>query len=100
MTTPTPVREIDELLSHLAAIVNSGFASSDDELARLHWQARKLPRSDPANAHMALGIFASLRLDETTTEQEFLRSLAKGGRRPVWAMNFATMLRTFSPDYS
>ncbi|MDG4562571.1 MAG: hypothetical protein RKO24_01645 [Candidatus Competibacter sp.] len=96
MTTLTPKREIDELLSRLAAIVNSGSVLADDELTRLQWQARKLLRSDPADAHMALGIIASWRRDEATAEQEFLRSLAKGGRRPVWAMNFATMLRTFN----
>ena len=66
MTTLTPKREIDELLSRLVAIVNSGSALADDELVRLQWQARKLLRSDPADAHMALGIIASLRRYEAT----------------------------------
>lgn len=96
MTTLTPKREVDELLRRLAVIVNSGSAPVDDELARLHWQARKLLRSDPADAHMALGIIAFLRLDETTAEQEFQYSLGMGGWKPIWAINFATMLRTFN----
>jgi hypothetical protein len=92
MTTPTPAREIDVLLSRLVAIVNSNAVLADDELARLQWQARKLLRSDPADAHRALGIIASLDWDETTTEQEFLHSRDKSGWRPIWALNFAVML--------
>ena len=95
MTTLTPKREIDELLRRLVAIVNSGSAPVDDELARLHWQARKLLRSDPADAHIALGIIASWRRDEATAEQEFLRSRDMGGWRPDWALNFATTLGRF-----
>jgi len=70
MMTSTPAREIDELLSRLIAVDNSGSTPDDDALTRLQWQARKLLRSDPANAHMALGIIASLRRDEATAEQE------------------------------
>ncbi len=95
MTTPTPAREIDVLLRRLATDVNSGSTIADDELARLQWQARKLLRSDPADAHMALGIIAALRLDETTTEQEFLLSRDKSGWKPIWALNFATMFTSF-----
>ncbi len=96
MTTPTPAREIDVLLSRLVAIVNSNAVLADDELARLQWQARKLLRSDPADAHMALGIIASLDWDETTTEQEFLHSRDESGWRPIWALNFAVMLGRFN----
>ncbi|MDG4596682.1 MAG: hypothetical protein P9F75_13515 [Candidatus Contendobacter sp.] len=96
MTTPTPKREIDALLSRLIAVGNSDSTPNSDELERLQWQARKLLRSDPANAHMALGIMASWRRDEATAEQEFLRSRDTGGWRPDWALNFATMLRTFN----
>ena len=95
MTTPTPAREIDELLSRLIAVDNSGSTPDDDALTRLQWQARKLLRSDPANTHMALGIIASLRRDEATAEQEFLRSRDKGGWKPLWALNFATTLGRF-----
>ena len=95
MTTPTPAREIDELLSRLVAIVNSDTVLADDELVRLQWQARKLLRSDPADAHTALGIIAAMRLDETTAEREFLRARDDGGWNPFWALNFATMLGRF-----
>ncbi len=96
MTTLTPKREIDELLSRLVAIVNSGSALADDELVRLQWQARKLLRSDPADAHMALGMIAAMRRDEAIAEQEFLRSRDKGGWRSDWALNFAAMLVSFN----
>lgn len=96
MTTPTPAREIDELLSRLVAIVNSDTVLADDELARLQWQARKLLRSDPADAHMVLGIIAALRKDEITAEQEFQRSRGEGGWRPLWAVNFAAALHGFN----
>lgn len=95
MTTPTPAREIDVLLSRLVAIVNSNAVLADDELTRLQWQARKLLRSDPADAHTALGIIAAMRLDETTAEREFLRARDDGGWNPFWALNFATMLGRF-----
>lgn len=95
MTTPTPAREIDELLNRLVAIVNFDTALADDELVRLQWQARKLLRSDPAKAHMVLGIIAALRLDETAAEREFLRARDDGGWNPVWALNFSTMLGKF-----
>ncbi|HMQ13798.1 MAG TPA: hypothetical protein PKD21_10140 [Candidatus Competibacter phosphatis] len=95
MTTPTPAREIDVLLSRLVAIVNSNAVLADDELARLQWQARKLLRSDPTDAHMALGIIAAMRLDETAAEREFLRARDEGGWRPIWALNFATILGRF-----
>lgn len=95
MTTPTPAREIDELLGRLIAVGNSDSVPDDNELERLRWQARKLLRSDPADADMALGIIASLRRDEATAEQEFLRSRDKGGWNPTWALNFATMLGRF-----
>ncbi|MDS4030869.1 MAG: hypothetical protein RKO66_12455 [Candidatus Contendobacter sp.] len=95
MTTLTPKREIDALLSRLIAVGNSDSTPNSDELERLQWQARKLLRSDPANAHMALGIMASWRRDEATAEQEFLRSRDTGGWRPDWALNFATTLGRF-----
>ncbi len=95
MTTPTSAREIDVLLSRLVAIVNSNAVLADDELTRLQWQARKLLRSDPADAHTALGIIAAMRLDETTAEREFLRARDDGGWNPFWALNFATMLGRF-----
>lgn len=96
MTMPTPAREIDELLRRLIAVGNSDAVPDNDALTRLQWRARKLPRSDPADAHMALGIIASWRRDEATAAQEFLRSRDKSGWSPIWAMNFATMLRTFN----
>mgnify|MGYP000978856124 CR=1 FL=1 len=95
MTTPTPAREIDELLNRLVAIVNFDTVLANDELVRLQWQARKLLRSDPADAHTALGIIAAMRLDETTAEREFLRARDDGGWNPFWALNFATMLGRF-----
>ena len=95
MTTPTPAREIDELLDHLIAVGNSDAVPDNDALTRLQWQARKLLRSDPADAHMALGIVASWCRDEATAEKEFLLSRDQGGWRPLWALNFATTLGRF-----
>lgn len=95
MTTPTPKREIDKLLDRLIAVDNSDVAPDNDALKRFQWQARKLLRSDPADAHIALGIIASWRRDEATAEKEFLLSRDKGGWRPLWALNFATTLGRF-----
>lgn len=82
------------MLGRLLAVDNSDSVPDDNELERLRWQARKLLRSDPADAHMALGIIASLRRDEATAEREF-RLSREGGWNPTWALNFATMLGRF-----
>ena len=99
MNTPEPAREIDTLLDRLVAIVNHGETVTDTQLAQLEWQAKKLLRTDPAPASMALGLLAVVRADETAAEHAFQGAARKIGWTPLLRMNYAAMLNSFHrPD--
>lgn len=94
MNTPEPAREIDTLLDHLADACNGSIQIDADSLAQMAWQAKKCLRTDPAEAHMALGLIAMQRWDQRDAETEFQEAL-RYGWYPLLALNYAAALHRF-----
>lgn len=97
MNQPAPARKIDVLLQRLKLLADGNAQQPLDELEshRLRQQAKTLLKTDPAEAHMVLGLLALLQWDETVAEQEFKAAFTYGWN-PVLAINYSVMLSRFN----
>ncbi|MFZ1326661.1 MAG: hypothetical protein WAT67_11710 [Candidatus Contendobacter sp.] len=98
MNTPTPAREIDRLIDRLAYALNTDAPLDEAALGQAEWQAKKCQRTDPQEAHLALGMLAGLRQDRAAADQHFQEALRRGWR-PMLALNYAAVLhRVYRPE--
>lgn len=88
-----PVLQVDELISQLVAFQRSGLRN-DLKLRSFRHQAQGLLAHSPGDAHMALGIIASLedREDEACREHE---AALRCSWNPQRALNYAVTLQRF-----